>query len=55
MMNDLSFLMILTMISVSTSPIPRMIQSSLLGFIYFDALMTDLWLLDMLFTKDELQ
>ena len=40
MMNDMSFLTILTLISQNT---PRIAQI-LLGFIYMDGLMTDKWL-----------
>jgi len=51
-MNDLSFLMILTMISINTPAVPRMIQSTLLSFIYFDALMTEMWVASVIYSRE---
>jgi hypothetical protein len=52
-MSDLSFLMILTMISINAPPMPKMIQSTLLSFIYFDALMTDMWVTPSVYSKEQ--
>ncbi len=42
-MNDMSFLTILSMISISVPGIASQILSSLLNFIYLDVLMSDKW------------
>jgi hypothetical protein len=43
-MNDLSYLMILSLISVNIPGIAQSIQASLLGFIYLDILQTERWI-----------
>jgi hypothetical protein len=43
LLNDLSFLTILTLISINVPGIAKQIQGSLLNFIYLDILLTDLW------------
>ena len=43
-MEDMSFLTINSMISLSIPGLPQLIQSVLLKFIYFDILYTELWL-----------
>lgn len=53
LMNDLSFLMILTLISLNTPSFPRLLQSSLLDFIYFDGLLTEMWLPHLFFTDED--
>ncbi|TNV86560.1 hypothetical protein FGO68_gene5593 [Halteria grandinella] len=56
MMNDLSFLIQLSMVSIQIPGIASSIQSILLSVIYLDLLMTDQWLtpfLDMLLSSDE--
>jgi hypothetical protein len=42
-MNDMSFLTILSLISISVPGIASQIQSSLLNFIYLDVLMSEKW------------
>lgn len=46
MLNDMSFLMNLAMVSVSISGIATNIQSLMLSFIYMDVLQTSLWMYD---------
>ncbi|TNV86491.1 hypothetical protein FGO68_gene10213 [Halteria grandinella] len=56
MMNDLSFIISLSMVSLQIPGIASPIQSILLSIIYMDLLMTDLWLkpiLDQIITHDE--
>jgi len=43
-LEDMSFLTINSMISLSIPGLPQLIQSVLLKFIYFDILYTELWL-----------
>ena len=43
-MTDISFLTILTLISISVPGIAKIIQSALIGFICMDLLQTDKWL-----------
>jgi hypothetical protein len=45
----MSFLTILTMISISMPGLAKIIQPALLNFIYLDIFQTDLWLAPMLF------
>ena len=47
MLNDMSFLMNLAMVSVSISGIAANIQSLMLSFIYMDLLQTSLWMYDL--------
>jgi hypothetical protein len=51
MMNDMSFLTILTLISQNTPGLAQMIMNILLGFIYMDGLMTDKWLPQLLMNE----
>lgn len=44
LMNDMSFLMIQTMISINMPGIVQQIQGAILNFIYMDMLKTDQWL-----------
>lgn len=43
LLNDLSYLMILSMISVNIPGIAQDVQSALLALIYFDVFQTDSW------------
>ena len=51
-MDDLSFLLINTMISMPVPGIVQMVQAVLLNFIYIDILLTDLWMPKLLFQAD---
>ena len=51
-MSDMSFLTILSLVSISVPGIAKIIQSALLGFICMDLLYTDKWLNPLIF-KDE--
>ena len=51
-MTDMSFLTILSLVSISVPGIAKVIQSALYGFICMDLLNTDRWLSPILF-KDE--
>ena len=42
-LEDLSFLVINSMIAISTPPIPSLIQSVIIKYVYFDILYTELW------------
>jgi hypothetical protein len=53
LLNDLSFLTILTLVSISTPGIASVIQSSILNFIYMDILMTDKWFLKMFYSDKD--
>ncbi|TNV72854.1 hypothetical protein FGO68_gene3689 [Halteria grandinella] len=52
LLNDLSFLTILTLLSVSVPGIAQLIQSTLLNFIYLDILKTDQWFIPWMFQGD---
>jgi hypothetical protein len=43
-LDDLSFMLINTMISMPVPGIVQMVQAVLLNFIYLDILLTDLWI-----------
>ena len=49
LLNDMSFLTICSMISISVPGIGKILQSALLNFIYLDILQTELWLFPLLF------
>ncbi len=49
MLNDMSFLTVLTLISIRVPATTKLIQSALLNFIYLDIFQTDLWLVPLLF------
>ena len=48
-MSDMSFLTILSMISISVPGIAKVIQNALFGFICMDLLHTDRWLNPLIF------
>lgn len=50
MLDDLSFLTINTMISITVPGVAQMIQQVLLNLIYFDILYTELWFPELLAT-----
>ena len=52
-MDDLSFLMILSLISLNVSGISQIIQSSMLNFIYLDILHPGDWLIPWIFPEDD--
>jgi hypothetical protein len=52
-MNDLSFLTILTLISVTIPGVAQIIQRVLISFIYLDALQTEKWLVPLFFKDAE--
>jgi hypothetical protein len=47
-MNDMSFLTILSLISITVPGIAQIIQAVILKFLYLDILMTDEWLYPLL-------
>lgn len=49
LLNDMSFLTICSLISISVPGIGKIIMNSLLSFIYLDLLMTELWLFPLFF------
>jgi hypothetical protein len=49
LLNDMSFLTICSMISISVPGIGKILQNALMSFIYLDILQTDLWLFPLLF------
>ncbi|TNV86917.1 hypothetical protein FGO68_gene12905 [Halteria grandinella] len=51
LLNDLSFMMILSFISISVPGLVQMIQSTFLSFIYMDLLQTDKWLPRLFFSN----
>jgi hypothetical protein len=51
-MDDLSFILINTMISMPVPGIVQTVQSVLLNFIYVDILLTDYWMPQILFQTD---
>ena len=54
LLNDLSFIMILSFISLNVPGIVQNIQSTFLTFIYMDLLQTDRWLPQLFYSEDEL-
>jgi hypothetical protein len=54
LLNDISFLIIMALISLNLPGLAQSIQVMMLDFIYLDVLQTDLWLNPMLFTQTEL-
>jgi hypothetical protein len=48
----MSFLTILTMVSITVPGIAKYLQAALLNFIYMDLLKTDLWLIPLIFPND---
>jgi hypothetical protein len=53
LLNDMSFLTILTMVSITIPGIAKYLQAALLNFIYMDLLKTDLWLIPLIFPDDD--
>ena len=53
LLNDMSFLTINAMISITVPGTAKLIQMALLNFIYLDILQTDKWLIPLLFKEDE--
>ena len=49
LLNDMSFLTILTMISLSVPGIAKIIQSILMNFVYLDLMQTEKWLIPLIF------
>jgi len=54
-MDDLSFMLINTMISMPVPGIVQMIQAVLLNFIYVDILLTDMWMPQLIFSSNSEQ
>jgi hypothetical protein len=52
LLNDMSFLTILTMVSIAVPGIAKYVQAALLNFIYLDLLKTDKWLIPLIFPDD---
>jgi len=52
-MNDMSFLTILSLISITVPGIAQTIQSIILKFLYLDILMTDEWLYPIILKEEE--
>jgi hypothetical protein len=55
LINDLSFLNILSLVSITTPGIGQAIQAQILKFIYFDMLMTDKWFNQLFYGKKNLK
>jgi hypothetical protein len=53
LLNDMSFLTILTMVSIAVPGIIKYVQAALLNFIYLDLLKTDKWLIPLIFPNDD--
>lgn len=53
LINDLSFLTVLSLVSISTPGIGQAIQSQMLKFICFDILMTDKWFTKIFYADEE--
>jgi len=51
-MDDLSFMLINTMISMPVPGIVQTVQSVLLNFIYVDILLTDMWMPQLIFSAN---
>ena len=49
LLNDMSFMTVLTLISIRVPPTTKLIQSALLNLIYLDIFQTDLWLVPLFF------
>jgi hypothetical protein len=54
-MDDLSFMLINTMISMPVPGIVQTVQSVLLNFIYVDILLTDMWMPQLIFSANTRQ
>ena len=54
-MRDISFLTILSMVSISVPGLASVILAAFLKFIYMDILHTDLWLIPILFPDEDYQ
>jgi hypothetical protein len=52
-MNDMSFLTILSLISITVPGIAQTIQAVILKFLYLDILMTDEWFYPIILKKEE--
>ena len=52
-MNDMSFLTILSLISITVPGIAQIIQAVILKFLYLDILMTDEWLYPLLLSEED--
>ena len=52
-MNDMSFLTILSLISITVPGIAQTIQAIILKFLYLDILMTDEWFYPIIIKKEE--
>jgi hypothetical protein len=52
-LNDMSFLTILTLVSMPVPGIASMINSVLLNLIFVDILQTDRWLIPLFFSNNE--
>lgn len=53
LLNDISFLMILSLVSLSVPGISQLIQGIMISFIYLDVLMTDKWLMHIIYREDK--
>jgi hypothetical protein len=53
LLNDMSFLTILTLVSIQVPGIAKLLQAALLNFIYMDILQTDKWLIPLIFPADK--
>ncbi len=51
LMNDMSFLTIMTMISITVPGIAKLLMGALLNFIYLDILQTEKWLVPLIFPE----
>ncbi len=52
LMSDMSFLTILSMVSISVPGLAKVIQGALISFICMDLLATDRWLMPLIFPED---
>ena len=52
-MNDMSFLTILSLISIAVPGLAQTIQAVILKFLYLDILITDEWLYPMILKEEE--
>ena len=52
-MDDLSFLMILSLISLEVIGVAQVIQSAMLNYIYLDILQTEDWMIPWIFPGDD--
>ncbi|TNV86946.1 hypothetical protein FGO68_gene14027 [Halteria grandinella] len=53
LLNDLSFLTILSLVSMNVPGVVQIIQSTMLSFIYLDLLKTDKWVIPIIFGSDD--